>query len=158
MGLIKHINVVKALSKDFTFIPPQNEDPRCFKLVLNQTKNDPAGIGPEQNRTWFIPCVCMETVSGRAKQNFIASVASKPFATDCVGACPFGCLYRYYILLPDRDGSMREDQRVKWQGSPDDKPASLRLFRTLSGGKIPHFLTSPEGTRQNILFTYDQLY
>ena len=38
-----------------TFEKQQGKTSRCYKIVLETTKNDPDGSGPHKLRTYFVP-------------------------------------------------------------------------------------------------------
>jgi hypothetical protein len=106
-----------------------NANPRCVKIILDKTKNDPLGTGPVANRTHLILCYCATYLDGKQKAAFmrLCSADKTGMASPCVCAtCPYKYLVDYINLIPETSGEHR-------------------FLRALSNGCDPKFLISPYG-------------
>ena len=77
----------QAKTTDLTCTPPSNKNPRNFKLKLPTTKNDSDGTGSVENRTWIVPCYCLEDLEKAAKQKLARQLSANALVS-CVAACP----------------------------------------------------------------------
>ena len=121
--------VYEAKSSNFSVMLSSNANPRCIKIVLDKTKNDPLGTGPVTGRTHLIPCFCPTYLEGKLKAAFIRLCSSDQTGMNspCVcTTCPYKYLVDYINVIPETSGDHR-------------------LLRALSNGSNPKFLISLYG-------------
>jgi len=69
---MRAIDIRNMNSKMIKMITPDVKTPRHYRIVLNKTKNDPNGEGPEEGRTFRVPCHCYENFE--CKISFLRTV------------------------------------------------------------------------------------
>ena len=89
----------QAKTTDLTLTPPSNKNPRNLKLKLLKTKNDPDGTGPVENRTWIVPCCCLEDLEKAAKQKFARQLSANALV-PCVSSCPYNVITLFLRECP----------------------------------------------------------
>ena len=119
----------QAKTTDLTCTPPSNKNPRNFKLKLPTTKNDSDGTGSVENRTWIVPCYCLEDLEKAAKQKLARQLSANALVS-CVAACPQNVLTMFLRECPP----------------PNVKYPNPSLFRALtSKGEVRTLTCNPLG-------------
>ena len=62
---------MKSKSSNFSVMLASNANPRCIKIVLEKTKNDPLGTGLVTGRAHLIPCFGPTYLEGKHKAAYI---------------------------------------------------------------------------------------
>jgi hypothetical protein len=116
-------------SKDCSFLEPGSDGtPRSFFIKLLYDKNLRAGSSSRTETVAlekFVPCICCDLVKGKELQKFKKLLNKAPIDAECITAsCPYNHIKRYFSLIPDRNGALREQQK-----KTDPTLESLKLFR-----------------------------
>jgi len=114
----------RATTTDLTRTPPSNKNPRNLKLKLMKTKNDPDGTGPEENRTWIVPCCCLVDLEKEAKQRFARQLKANDLV-PCITTCPYNVINIFLRECPP----------------PNEKFPQPSLFRALTSKVANRTLT-----------------
>jgi hypothetical protein len=135
-------NVYDLFSKDVTFVnyEPTTSNPRHYRMICNTNKNDRSGVGPIENREFLLPCICLQSINGKEKTNFIRNLISNPLCV-CVRPCPFRSVRSYINLCPDPTGAGRVLAR---QNEPTLLDLKFMRTKHLLGNE-PKFLQTPMG-------------
>lgn len=80
-------------------LPATKDHGRRYRIILDHTKNDRAGTGPVEGRTFLVPCTCMVNLEKGEKAAFARSMKAKPFCS-CIEPCPFDIVARYLAACP----------------------------------------------------------
>mmetsp|Transcript_17828 Transcript_17828/g.16094 ORF Transcript_17828/g.16094 Transcript_17828/m.16094 type:complete len:456 (-) Transcript_17828:10-1377(-) len=135
-------NVYEIYSKDITFVPfdVTTNNPRHYSMMNITSKNDRSGTGPNENRLYLLPCICLQLLTGRERNDFIRKLISNNLC-NCVRPCPFNAVRTYINLCPDPTGSQRVLERQL-----DPTLSNVKLMRTKQLlGSEPKFLLTPMG-------------
>ncbi len=120
-------DVHEMLSRSYEMLPCDRDNPRRHRWVQPTSKSDPEGKGPVADRTTVSCCICLETIDGVEKDDFMKQLLLRPFC-DCVVPCPFLHIKNYVSMIPDPFGKDREAEMIS---NPMLQP--LKFARALSG-------------------------
>lgn len=129
-----------TLSRDVRFVKPTKTCDRHVEFVAYKTKNDPMGTGPVDGRTFRVPCICGQTLSGAEKKDFNKMVA-QDYTCSCAVPCPFDVVRDYLRAIPDCRGDQREKER---ESNKELQPLRFLRALTTTGGQR-RFLVTPRG-------------
>lgn len=126
---LRAVHAHAACSKDCSFVPPTPDgNPRSFCIKLTYDKNMRAGATTRVESVAlekYVPCICGDNLKGSELQKFKRLLNKDPINAECVCyCCPYNHIKRYYSLIPDPNGALREQQRRM-----DPTKQSLKLFR-----------------------------
>lgn len=130
-------DMVSLLSKNVTRLLPSQDTPRRWGFYLEQTKNDPAGQGPRENREFMLPCICLDVLTPSQKQSFKKDLKRDP-GVECPCPCPFQVIGDYIKLIPDPFGRCSEANGKK----------NPRFIRALTTRGMRRFTENPLGLQQ----------
>ena len=68
---MRNADVYEAKSSNVSVMLASNANPRCIKIVLEKTKNDPLGTGLVTGRAHLIPCFGPTYLEGKHKAAYI---------------------------------------------------------------------------------------
>ena len=91
---LRVIDSGRMLCNQLHKLPPDATTPRRFKFSIPVTKNDIAGDGPIEGRTFVLPCSCM-----RNSTKLQAKTFSKALRVDLFCRCPLPCCFQVKIFL-----------------------------------------------------------
>ena len=120
------------LSKNLTKLNPSEKAPRMWKFYLETMKNDPAGNGLAQDREFFIPCICLESLkTANQIKNFKKDLNRNP-DIECPCPCPYQKVKEYMDAIPDPYGRIAESANLP--------PLRFMRAKTTTGSR--RFITS----------------
>ena len=147
-----------AFSKDCSFLPPtESGSPRSFQVKLQYDKNIRAGSKTRIESVAlekFVPCICAQALKGSELQQFKRLLRKEPINVECISnCCPYGHIKRYFGIIPDPYGVLREQQKLC-----DPKIESLKLFRARApiADKVLNdrrFLEAPLGLLNTLIYS-----
>jgi hypothetical protein len=114
----------QAKTTELTLTPPSNKNPRNLKLKLLKTKNVPDSTGTVENRTWIVPCCCLEDLDKAANQKFARQLSANALV-PCVATCPYNVITMFLRECPP----------------PNMKYPNSSLFRALTSKGVVRTLT-----------------
>ena len=128
---------VRLYSDNIIKDPHSPADPRHFRLVLEQTKNDIEGTGPAHGLSYYLPCICLSSQSARLNVKFATLCAADPWV-PCIVPCPFHIFDEYLCTLPDPYGLEWISLGPHPAGEVTGRP---RAFRALTTRGINRYFT-----------------
>ena len=125
-------DVYEMMSHEYKMLPCNRDTPRRHRWVQLTSKQDPAGKGPEADRTTVVSCICLEILDDEQRAAFIDKLMLDPFCPCAVG-CPFQHIANYVKMIPDCFGVERqvEIKALKDSGS-EMKLNPLHFARALT--------------------------
>ena len=145
VGIRAH-DVDLAKTKNWSKQPADKNHPRRHQLIVDKTKNDPAGTGPVAGRTFVLPCICLEVLASEdvEKRKFVANLKKDPNCT-CPCPCPYGILSTFFAACPNKTGEESFMRTLSGRGGKDCKcsafcsrPTSIVQSNTGRGGNSVH--------------------
>ena len=122
--------------------PMSKITPRGFKCILQKNKSDITGQGPEEGRSYFLPCICLENLDeDKDKQKFIRQLKKYPFM-ECITPCPFDKIVKYRNLCPDPYGNIRLQERINNMELP-----TMKVWRARTTIGERRFISTPLGLK-----------
>lgn len=115
-----------------------------FCFVLDKTKNDRAGLGPVEGRTFRVGCCCAELLGTKERKAFLVACGKDP-DHPCHFDCPYQVVEDYLTCIPDRDGSAQLAQHAV---NPALTSAPLKIMRARSASGARHFINGNLGVGQ----------
>lgn len=100
--------------------PGTSHYPRHFHFQLDRTKTDPDGTGPEDDRKFLLPCICLVGKDQAGKKAFLTAQKNNP-STPCCDVCPYGIVQTFLHACPTQSAS-----------SPANLAAELPFARALT--------------------------
>jgi len=130
-------NLHSAFSDNVTFIlwNEAADVPRHYEVVLETMKNDPMGTGPVKDRTFRIPCTCLQHAPKKMRAKLVLELKQNPSA-NCFSTCPFMITKYYLNIIPDPFGAKR-NQDITNGGVL----GRLKLIRAMNSRGNPRELT-----------------
>ena len=98
------------------FVPSDSNTPRKVRFVLTGQKTDIEGTGPSDSLENFIPCICMEDLTGNSKRSFGRQIKRNSDVACLSAYCPYNIIKKYYGLCSDPSGIEKENL-IKKEGS-----------------------------------------